>query len=98
QVLRVALTDPTRSTYKSLGVSAAGYLAGYYNNIKAYKATALSYVQKGLIIDPDNQTLKQYQAALSKQAPTQQKTSTSNNAAKTESKTKTDSSKTKVKQ
>lgn len=97
QVLRVALMDPTRSTYKSLGVSAAGYLAGYYNNIKADKATALSYVKKGLTIDPENQTLKQYEAALSKPSP-QQKTSTSNNAAKTESKTKTDSTKTKVKQ
>lgn len=97
QVLRVAATDTSRSFYKSLGVQAAGYLAGYYNNIKADRATALSYVAKGLAIDPSNATLLGYQKALSK-APqqSQQKSSTSNNAAKTE-KTKTTDPKTKVK-
>lgn len=100
QVLRVALIDPTKSTSKSLGVSAAGYLTGYYNNIKADKATALTYIDKGLIIDPTNETLLSYKKALSaKQTPPpQQKSSTSNNAAKGDTKTKTTNTKTKTKQ
>jgi tetratricopeptide (TPR) repeat protein len=101
QVLRVATTDPNRSTYKSLGVSAAAYLIGYYNNVKADRATALSYIDKGLVIDPTNETLLNYKKVLSAKqqpAPQQQKTSTSNNAAKTEAKTKTPATKTKVKQ
>ena len=100
QVLRVALIDPTKSTSKSLGVSAAGYLTGYYNNIKADKATALTYIDKGLIIDPTNETLLSYKKALSaKQTPPpQQKSSTSNNAAKGDTKAKTTNTKTKTKQ
>lgn len=100
QVLRVALIDPTKSTSKSLGVSAAGYLTGYYNNIKADKATALTYIDKGLIIDPTNETLLSYKKALSaKQTPPpQQKSSTSNNAAKGDTKTKATNTKTKTKQ
>jgi tetratricopeptide (TPR) repeat protein len=99
QILRIAATDTTRSFYKSLGVQAAGYLAGYYNNIKGDKTTALSYVDKGLAIDPNNGTLLNYKKALStRQQPTQQqRTSTSNNSAKTETKTKTPVTKTKVK-
>jgi tetratricopeptide (TPR) repeat protein len=100
EILRIAATDTTRSFYKNLGVQAAGYLAGYYNNIKGDKTTALSYVDKGLAIDPNNGTLQSYKKALSgrQQQPTQQqKTSTSNNAAKTDTKTKTTPTKTKVK-
>lgn len=98
QVLRIAANDTTRSFYKSLGIQAAGYLAGYYNNTKGDRATALSYIDKGLAIDPNNQTLLGYKKALSRtpQQP-QQKSSTSNNAAKTETKTKTTGTKTKVK-
>jgi hypothetical protein len=77
-------------------------LAGYYNNTKGDKATALSYVDKGLAIDPNNATLQNYKKALSgkpqQQQPSQQKTSTSNNAAKTETKIKTPTTKTKTKQ
>lgn len=88
QVLRVAATDPVR--YKAMGVQAAGYLAGYYNNIKSDRATALSYIDKGLVIDPTNETLQRFKQALTpKQQQPQQKTSTSSNAAKTETKTKT---------
>ena len=89
QVLRVAATDTARSFYKSLGIQAAGYLAGYYNNTKADRTTALSYIDKGLAIDPNNQTLLGYKKALSRTPQqSQQKSSTSNNAAKTETKTK----------
>jgi tetratricopeptide (TPR) repeat protein len=102
QILKIAATDTTRGFYKSLGVQAAGYLAGYYNNTKGDKATALSYVDKGLAIDPNNATLQNYKKALSgkpqQQQPSQQKTSTSNNAAKTETKIKTPTTKTKTKQ
>lgn len=98
QVLRVATIDPSR--YKNFGVQAAGYLAGYYNNIKSDRATALSYLDKGLVIDPTNETLQKFKQALTpkQQQPSQQRTSTSNNAAKTETKTKTGDTKTKSKQ
>jgi len=95
QVLRVAAMDTVR--YKSMGVQAAGYLAGYYNNIKSDRATALSYIEKGLLIDPTNETLQRFKQALTPKQQ-QQKTSTSNNAAKTETKTKTGDTKTKTKQ
>lgn len=99
EILRIAAVDTSRSFYKSVGVQAAGYLAGYYNNIKGDRATALSYIEKGLAIDPTNATLISYKKALSgkPQPPASQKTSTSNNAAKSESKTKTGTTKTKVK-
>ena len=94
QVLRVALTDPTRSFFKSLGVQAAGYLAGYFNNIKEDRTAALSYIEKGLLIDPANETLQGFKKALAPKQQSQQRTSTS----KTETKTKTGETKTKVKQ
>jgi hypothetical protein len=97
QVLRVAAMDTVR--YKAMGVQAAGYLAGYYNNIKSDRATALSYIDKGLLIDPTNETLQRFKQALTpKQQQQQQKNSTSNNAAKTETKTKPGDTKTKTKQ
>ncbi len=96
QVLRVATIDPVR--YKSFGVQAAGYLAGYYNNIKSDRTTALSYIDKGLVIDPTNETLLRFKQALTPKQQQQQRTSTSNNAAKTETKTKTGNTKTKSKQ
>jgi tetratricopeptide (TPR) repeat protein len=95
QVLRVATMDPAR--YKNFGVQAAGYLAGYYNNIKSDRTTALSYIDKGLVIDPTNETLLRFKQALTPKQQ-QQRTSTSNNAAKTETKTKTGDTKTKSKQ
>ena len=99
QVLRIAALDTSRAFYKNVGVSAAGYLTGYHNNVKADKSTSLTYIDKGLAIDPTNATLLNYKKVLSatRQQP-QQKNSTSNNAAKGETKTKTDSTKAKVKQ
>jgi tetratricopeptide (TPR) repeat protein len=101
QILRVAEMDKTRELFKSNGTFAAGYLTAYYNNIKGDKATALSYLQRGLAIDPSNATLLAYQKALQQQSskpPAQQKNSTSNNAAKGDTKSKTTETKTKVKQ
>jgi tetratricopeptide (TPR) repeat protein len=101
QILRVAEMDKTRDLYKSNGTFAAGYLTAYYNNVKGDKATALSYIQRGLAIDPNNATLLAYQKALQQQPskpPSQQKNSTSNNAAKGDTKSKTADAKTKVKQ
>jgi tetratricopeptide (TPR) repeat protein len=101
QILRVAEMNKTRDLYKSNGTFAAGYLTAYYNNVKADKATALSYLQRGLAIDPTNATLLAYQKALQQQSskpPAQQKNSTSNNAAKGDTKAKTADTKTKVKQ
>jgi tetratricopeptide (TPR) repeat protein len=101
QILRVAEMDKTRELFKSNGTFAAGYLTAYYNNIKGDKATALSYLQRGLAIDPSNATLLAYQKALQQQSskpPAQQKNSTSNNAAKGDTKSKTTQTKTKVKQ
>jgi tetratricopeptide (TPR) repeat protein len=96
QVLRVATTDPAR--YKTFGVQAAGNLATYYNNIKGDRATALSFIEKGLLIDPTNEQLLGVKKALTpKQQQQQQRTSTSTNAAKTETKTKTGNTKTKSK-
>jgi tetratricopeptide (TPR) repeat protein len=99
QVLRIAAMDTARSFYKGVGVQAAGYLTGYYNNVKGDKATALSYIDKGLAIDPANTTLQNYKKVLSssRQASTQQKNSTSNNAAKDgDTKTKAGDTKTKT--
>jgi len=103
QILRVAEMDKTRDLYKANGAFAAGYLTAYYNNTKGDKPTALSYLQRGLALDPTNATLLAYQKALqqqpAKQSPGQQKSSTSNNAAKGDTtKTKSTGTKTKVKQ
>lgn len=65
--LRVAETDKTRDLYKSSGTQAAGYLAVYYNNIKKDKATAQSYVDRGLALDASNGTLLSIQKALNAQ-------------------------------
>lgn len=102
-ILRVAEMDKARDLYKQNGAFAAGYLTAYYVNTKGDKPTALTYLQRGLAIDPTNTTLLAYQKALQqqpqqRQTPTQQqKTSTSNNAAKTEVKTKAKTPTTKSK-
>lgn len=56
KTLEVASTDKTR--LKNMGFQAAGYLAGYYNNIKGDKATAITYLQKALEFDPTNEPIK----------------------------------------
>ena len=91
KLLDVAGTNKER--FQSQGVEAAGYLAGYYNNVKSDKETAIQYLQKGLEFDPANQTLQgalnTLQRASSKQAaPSKTETKTKTNASG-ETKTKT---------
>ncbi|HZF65394.1 MAG TPA: tetratricopeptide repeat protein [Chitinophagaceae bacterium] len=82
KTLEVAEKDPVR--FRSQGVASAGYLAGYHNNIKKDKETAIEYLKKGLEFDPTNTALqnglKALQAPPARSAPA--KTSTSSNAAK----------------
>jgi tetratricopeptide (TPR) repeat protein len=79
--------------YKTNGVEAAGYLAGYYNNIKKDKVNAIAYLKRGLEFDPTNTQFQKSIEILSRTqgstAPT--RTSTSSNSAKDgETKVKTD--------
>ena len=71
KALQIAETDKVR--FKSQGVQSAGYLAGYYNNIKKDKDTAIVYLQKGLEFDPNNTTfqnsIKVLQGAPKKSTP-----------------------------
>jgi len=54
KLLEIASRDKER--FKSQGVAASGYLAGYYNNILSDKDSAIVYLQKGLEFDPANQS------------------------------------------
>ena len=56
KTIEVAAKDKER--LKSMGIEACGYLAGYYNNIKGDKDTAILFIQKGLEFDSTNATLK----------------------------------------
>ena len=56
KTLEIALTDKSR--YKSQGTKAALFLAGYFNNIKKSRDSALMYVVKGLEVDSTNAQLK----------------------------------------
>lgn len=56
KLLEVSGKDSAR--FQSYGVESAGYLAGYYNNIKSDKATAIEYLKQGLKFDPNNQSLQ----------------------------------------
>jgi hypothetical protein len=83
--------------YKSNGIEAAGYLAGYYNNIKKDKTNAIAYLKRGLEFDPTNASFQKNIEILSRTqgnttpTRTQTQTSTSSNSAKDgETKVKTD--------
>jgi hypothetical protein len=101
KALVVAETDKAR--FKSMGVQSAGYLAGYYNNIKKDKESAIKYLQKGLEFDPANTSFQNSLKILStpsKQTPkSQTRSSTSANSAKgsTDTKVKVGDNKTKIK-
>ena len=56
KVLEIASTDKAR--FKSQGFQASGYLAGYYNNVKGDKASAITYLQKALEFDPTNTAIQ----------------------------------------
>ncbi|MDP9229846.1 MAG: hypothetical protein M3O67_04120, partial [Bacteroidota bacterium] len=49
--LDIALLNPR---FKAQGIVASQYLAGYFNNIKKDKEAAISYLKKGLQLDPTN--------------------------------------------
>jgi tetratricopeptide (TPR) repeat protein len=53
KLLNVASKDKER--YKTQGISASGYLAGYYNNILSDRDSAIVYLEKGLEFDPGNE-------------------------------------------
>ena len=66
KLLDVASTDKER--YKSYGIEASGYLAGYYNNVKKDVDAAIVYLEKGLEFDPENNALKTNLQILKKSA------------------------------
>jgi Flp pilus assembly protein TadD len=70
KALQIAMTDKAR--FKSQGIQSAGYLAGYYNNIKKDKESAITFLQRGLEFDPGNanfqRTIQQLQGG-AKSAP-----------------------------
>jgi hypothetical protein len=51
---------------KAQGIVASKFLAGYYNNIKKDKATAIAYLEKGLTLDPNDASIQELIAILSK--------------------------------
>ena len=65
KTLDIALTDKLR--YKGQGTRAALFLAGYFNNIKSSRDSALMYVVKGLEIDSTNLQLKNIKEIFDKQ-------------------------------
>ena len=78
----------------SFGIEAAGFLAGYYNNIKSNVDTAISFIQKGLTFDSTNANLKGTMEILKRiqqqnQQPKKANSSSSKPTGKLISKTKT---------
>ena len=72
---------------KSQGITASKFLAGYYNNIKKDKAKAIEYLEKGLTLDPNDASIQELLAILTKppaKAPpkTPEKTKTKTKAGK----------------
>lgn len=49
------VASKNKDKYKSQGIAATGYLAGYYNNILSDRDSAIVYLQKGLEFDPGNE-------------------------------------------
>ena len=64
KLLEVASTDKDR--FKAQGVEAAGYLAGYHNNIKKDRDTAVLYLKRALEFDPTNAAIQKNIDILSK--------------------------------
>jgi hypothetical protein len=83
RTLQIAEKDATR--FKAMGVQSILPLAGYYNNVKKDKETAVAYLQRGLALDPSNanfqNTLKVLQApAKASPAPPKQQPAKSTGA------------------
>lgn len=68
----LTLAEADKSRLASQGVKAAITLAIYYNNIKKDRTAAVSYVSRGLALDPSNENLLSIQKALN---PSAQRTS-----------------------
>jgi tetratricopeptide (TPR) repeat protein len=62
----LSIADQDRVKYKAEFIEAAGYLAGYSNNILKNKDSALVYVNKILEVDPANEQWKKTQDILLK--------------------------------
>lgn len=56
KLLEVASRDKAR--FKAYGIEAAGYLAGYYNNEKKDRETAVKYLNRALEFDPTNAAIQ----------------------------------------
>ena len=55
KTLELAQTDKVK--FKNQAIESSKLLAGYYNNIKKNKDSALAYLQKGLEFDPTNSSI-----------------------------------------
>lgn len=56
RTLEIALANPR---FKSQGIAASKFLAGYYNNVKGSKDSAIAYLQKGLQLDPNDASVQE---------------------------------------
>jgi tetratricopeptide (TPR) repeat protein len=86
KLLEVAAKDKAR--FKSYGVEAGGYLAGYYNNEKKDKERAINYLQRALEFDPTNAAIQNNINILSK-APAAKPAATDTKVKQKDSGTKT---------
>lgn len=64
----LTLAEGNKERFSSQGVRAATSLAVYHTNIKADRATALTYVTRGLAFDPANENLLNIQKVLTQAA------------------------------
>ncbi|MGZ8537202.1 MAG: hypothetical protein ACXWV9_03015, partial [Flavisolibacter sp.] len=101
KLLEVALKDTLR--HRDIGITAAGFLMTYYNNVKSDKETALIYAEIGLKFDANHPGLLNAIRQLKGNpapppAPTAQKTTNGTNGSKTTTaKPKTTTTKPKAK-
>jgi tetratricopeptide (TPR) repeat protein len=96
KVIAIADTATNKADMKSAQIAAYNYMVAYYYNTKNDRATALSFVDKILAIDPTNQNALKTKEALSK--PVKEKVKEDKTKVKTEtSKTKVVPGKAKVK-
>jgi tetratricopeptide (TPR) repeat protein len=54
----LALAQNKKEKFKNQAIEASKLLAGYYNNIKEDRDSAILYLQKGLEFDPENASIK----------------------------------------
>ncbi|NTS42712.1 tetratricopeptide repeat protein [Flavisolibacter sp. BT320] len=64
----LTIAEGSKERFSNQGVRAATSLAVYHTNIKADRATALTYVTRGLAFDPANENLLNIQKVLSQAA------------------------------